>query len=179
MKKFLFYIILCIILHFSSDAQKEKQTFYERHYIGGSLSLQFGDYNVFQIAPHYGYYLTHRLSGGIGGTYQRYKSGRNIPGNTINLNIYGGSIFLRYDIIEEVYVQAENETLFYRTDNFSPVRSMENIISNNILGGIAYRQFFSDDSKDNVYIMLLYNFNETIYTPYGNPLLRMGLEIHF
>lgn len=179
MKAFILQSLCILIFLFSAFAQKEKQSFYERHYIGGDLSLQFGNYTTIQIAPHYGYYLTQRLSAGIGGTYHKYKTSKNTPGYQINLNIYGGKIFLRYDIIEALYIQAENELLFYKTDMYSSTREMENITSHNILGGIAYRQFLSAESKDNAYIMLLYNFNETIYTPYGNPLLRMGIEIHF
>jgi hypothetical protein len=174
--KFFRSLILCFfmlsVIHGSAQRDFEGE---ERHYAGGSLGLQFGNVINLSISPHYGYFLTKRLSVGLGFTYQYYDN----ASSRLSLHIYGGSAFARFDIIDQLYLHAEYEMLTYKTDLFSPVRDMEQIFSENALLGAGYRQFISSFTKSNAYIMLLYNFNETQYTPYMNPVIRMGVEFFF
>lgn len=178
MKTILTYFIL-ILLSCSTQllqAQKIDRQF-NKHYIGGDLSIQIGTIINLNIAPHYGYYFMPKISAGLGVNYQYYNNALYSP--PLEMNIFGGRIFARYDIIDWLFIHAENEILTYKTNMFHPLRKMEQIVSNNVLAGAGYRQLFSAFDKDNAYIMLLYNFNETIYTPYSNPVIRIGIEFHF
>jgi len=149
----------------------------EKHYLGGSLGLQFGTITNINVAPHYGYYLAKNLSVGLGGTYQYFHDTRYIQ--DLKLHIYGGRLFARFDILNVAFIHAEYEILAYKTDIYSQIREMEMIFSENTLFGAGYRQTFQQNSKSAGYIMLLFNANETIYTPYTNPVIRMGFEFHF
>lgn len=156
------------------SAQSDKFEFDTRNYIGGSLSLQLGTVILFNITPHYGFYLTPRLSAGAGLSYLYYNNASPAPTQPNTLNIYGGSLFMRFDIFDQLYVHAENELLTYKLGKNGP-----QILSNNVLIGAGYKQFFSMMTNDNVYLMVLFNLNETQYTPYINPVIRMGVEFHF
>jgi hypothetical protein len=177
MKRYIFCSLFVIFMFNFTFAQKEKVKLNDRHYIGGSLGLQFGSVVNININPHYGFYIANRFSAGLGGSYQYYKNSFYNP--PFKLNIYGGSAFCRFDIIDELFLQAEYELLYYETDIYSPMRQNEKIYAEGVLGGLGYRQFVSSESFNNVYIMLLYNFNETQFTPYSNPVLRFGLEFYF
>lgn len=177
MKKILYIIFLFFVFQVSLFAQEKKHEFETRHYIGGSTGLQFGTVININVAPHYGFYILPRLSAGIGGSYQYYSNASYSP--PMQLNIFGGSIFSRIDIIDQLYLHGEYELLTYKTDMYSPLRQIEQIVCNNALIGAGYRQLFSDMDKDCAYIMILFNLNDTFYTPYTNPVLRIGLEFHF
>lgn len=174
MKKNIFLIILitgfCVNLFSQEDD-------YEKHYVGGQIGMQFGTVINLSVSPHYGHYIFPFVSVGAGLSYQYFSDAFYSP--PLKLSIFGGRVFARIDPIDAVFIHAEYELLTYKTDIFSPVRDMEQIISENVLVGGGYRQMFSDMSKDCMYIMLLYNLNETIYTPYSNPVIRLGVELHF
>ncbi len=177
MKRIMILLFLFLMSLSNISAQTENIEIDDRHYAGGSFGLQLGSLTNINVAPHYGYYFLKKLSAGIGMSYQYYHNKYYQP--PLDLNIFGGSVFARFDIIDQIYLHAEYEVLTYKTDIFSPMREFENIISENLLAGAGYRQFFSEFGKDNAYIMLLYNFYETQFTPYGNPVIRIGLEFHF
>jgi hypothetical protein len=90
-----------------------------------------------------------------------------------------GRAFARYDILNIVFLHVEQEMLAYKTDLYSLNRETELIVSHNTLVGGGYRQTFQKNSRSAGYIMLLFNLNETIHTPYSNPVLRVGFEQHF
>jgi hypothetical protein len=178
MKKILILSLLGFLtLQIMCFGQKEKREFDTRHYIGGSSGLQFGTVININVAPHYGFYVLPRLSFGIGGSYQYYSNASYSP--PVQINIWGGSLFSRLDIIDQLYIHGEYQVLTYKTDMFSPLRNIEQIVSNNALIGAGYRQLFSDMAKDCAYIMILFNLNDTFDTPYTNPVFRIGLEFHF
>ncbi len=171
----LFVFTLLNIQIYNVYSQDEKIEFDTRYYIGGEIGFQIGTIIFLNVSPHIGYYLIPRLSIGSCFTYQYLNNAATMQ----TLNIFGGSIFLRYDILDRLYLHAENEVLNYKTDMFSNTGKVEHIVSNNILIGGGYRQFFSGTGKNCFYVMILYNLNETIYTPYGNPVIRAGIEFHF
>lgn len=177
MKRTISFVILFLVFQSFLSAQNESSEFDTRHYAGGSFGLQFGTISNIHVAPYYGFYFFKRLSGGVGFTYQYYNNSFYVP--SINLNIIGGSFFGRFDIFDQLYLHGEYEMLTYKTDIFNLTGKVENIISENLLVGAGYRQLFSDFTNDNAYIMLLFNLNETQYTPYANPVIRIGLEFHF
>ena len=144
-------------------------------FVGGSFGLQFGTVTNIEVAPDFGYYLNDFLSLGLGASYQFYGDKRYYP--TLKYNIYGGRAFLKIHPIRKIIIHAEYELLGYKTDVFSPIGQEENILSENILIGAAYRESFSP--RFSTYILIMYNLNQTIYTPYSNPVFRFGLEYAF
>ena len=180
MRKVCFFFAAMLLLLEIVQPQEQSDTNFSddnSHYLGGNIGLQFGTVIHLNFSPHYGYYFTERFSAGVGLTYQYYNNAGYSP--PLILNISGGNVFARFDVFDILYLHVENEILTYKTDMFSPIRTIEQIYSYNLLGGAGYRVLFGQNSKDCTYIMLLYNFNETTFTPYVNPVIRFGIELHF
>lgn len=150
---------------------------YEKWYAGYNIGMQIGAVINLSGSMHIGRYITNNISIGVGGLYNYYNDARY--SNMLELHIWGGRAFVRYDILKELFVLSEYEYLTYKTDIFHPLRKIERIECHHLLIGGGYRILFSDMKKDCTYIMLLYNINETFYTPYSNPVIRVGIEIHF
>lgn len=153
----------------NSDAEKKGTKF-----TGGGLGIQFGTITLIDVSPHFGYYVTDRLSAAIGGTFAYYRDKRYSP--TLEETMYGARAFARFDIIKELFIHAELEALNLEYNNS---------INNNSLNlkrdwfisplvGAAFRQNLSDYTS--YYLMVLWNFNENLYYPYSNPLIRVGID---
>jgi len=176
MKKLILAVVV-LVLSLNLKSQTFSNDYGEKLYLGGSFGLQFGTITNLSVDPHIGHYIFPKISLGLGFKYQYYREKHNYLEYTIN--IYGGRLFARYEPFERVFAQAEVEMLAYKTDMFSAVRNMETIWADGLLVGIGYKESFSSMSNDNFYIMLLYNLNHTIYTPYSNPIFRLGFEFYF
>lgn len=172
MKKLVIILVLVIAVY-SSNAQGTELGGYM--FSGGSLGLRFGTLTNIEVAPVLGYHINDFLSVGFGVQYQYYNSKYYYP--ALEMNIYGGRAFFRVHPVSFIFLQGEYELLTYKTSVFSPTGDIENILSENALAGIGYR----DNLSENVsyYMMLMYNFNQTIYTPYNNPVYRFGIEFAF
>jgi len=159
-----------------------------RIFFGGGLGLQFGDITLIDVSPMVGYRFTDRLAAGITATYKYYNYKNyypyylNLPSNDLKSNIYGGSLFGRYFLFENLFAQAEYEYLLYSFDNYEPntggsgySKSVKTIDLPSFFLGGGYRQpiggrtFFT--------ITVLYNFSESPYSPYSNPVIRAGISV--
>lgn len=90
-------------------------TFKERLYFGGNLGFSFGIYTQINVSPIIGYQITEGFSSGIGLKYN-YFSFNGSP--SYSSSIYGGSVFARHSIVENLYAYTEFEMLnlgFYGT----------------------------------------------------------------
>ncbi len=140
-------------------------------FVGGSLSLMLGSITFLDFSPHYGYYLTDRLSiaGGLTGAYY----GERYQNYTFKTYIYGGRAFARYDVFKQFFVHAEIEALNIENNSFlTPTINRKWLYSP--LMGIGYKQKFSELSGG--YLLLLWNFDESMEYPYGNPIIRFGFD---
>jgi hypothetical protein len=164
MKKVIPVILLCLV-----SLQLGAQTrFIDRLYFGGGLGLQFGTITAIDISPLVGYKITERFSAGIGGTYIYFRA----PGFR-STDIYGGRVFSRYMILENLFAYTEYELLNREVyDDFEGLRRMN--VSGVYVGG-GY--FMPVGRNAGVGLMLLYNLNETRYSLYNNPIFRLGFNI--
>jgi len=176
---FLIFIISSSILF--SQSEEPLRFDRSRLFTGGNLGLQFGNFTTVDVSPILGYFFTDRIALGVGVIYQyhSYKD-RVFPALSYKTNIYGAKVFARYYIIESIFAHAEYEGLSLETDFFDPSNlrhQTERFLVHNVLLGVGYRQAIGAFSGIN--LMLLYNINETVDTPYRNPILRMGVDIGF
>ena len=77
-----------------------------------------------------------------------------------------------------IFAHVEYEALNLETEFFDPSyyrHSTPRFWVNSVLVGGGYRQPIGEYSSIN--LMLLYNINETIDSPYKNPIIRMGFDI--
>lgn len=144
-----------------------------KFFVGGGLGLQLGTFTNINVSPIFGYHLTNHLSFGAGFAYQYYREKFYSP--PLVLNIWGGRAFANLYFIPEFYLHAEYEYLTYKSDLYNQFHTIENIISENVLVGGGLKQMISDD--DGFYLLLLYNINQTIYTPYNPLVFRAGIMI--
>lgn len=140
--------------------------------IGTGFGLQFGTITLIDVSPTIAYKLTDRLIPGIGFTYQYYRINYNtIP--DYETSIYGGSAFLRYYVFEDFFAHGEYQVLSYERYNLNWELERVNFPAYLIGGG--YRMMMSERFQS--VIVVLFNLNETIDSPYQNPIIRFGVQL--
>ena len=162
-------ILFFLFLSFSTftfsqeDKAKSKKDFWQRVFVGGNLGLQFGSITAIDISPLAGYQFTDKFAAGVGITYLYYKY------NNYSTNVYGGRVFGRYNITNNLMAHAEYEVL--NRDHPRIINARLNVT--NILVGGGYRQLLGANSYLN--ILVLWNLNESEYSLYNNPIIRAGV----
>ena len=171
---FLLVVVICFQAIGQSDTtykQKEyKPRFKDRLFLGGNLGLQFGTMTLIEVSPLLMCSITPRFYGGLGVTYEYYKDSRYTP--TYSTNIYGGRVLLNYFIFKNIFAHAEYEHLRYEayTNIFF---EKEWVRVNSWLVGGGFRQMVGGRSF--MTLTVLWNLNETTYSPYTNPIIRVGI----
>lgn len=184
MKLKTFFVAISLIILFASsklnaqqdgNSPKNYSSFADKLVTGGNMGMQFGNQTMIDLSPMIGYKITDKFIAGVGITYRYYRS--KIYNNVFKTTIYGGSVFTRYYIIDNIFLHAEYEALSLETQYFDPgsqVHTGKRFWIGSPMAGAGYRQAIGDRASFN--IMILYNFNETIYSPYTNPIIRVGVN---
>lgn len=179
MKKaiFIFVILFCSTLILFGQEKESPIPFKDRLYFGGNFGLNFArvnnspnpSYNVFfaEVSPRVGVRITEGFSAGPGLIYQYYNIDKNGFSN------YGASVFARQNIFNNLFLHSEVEVL-----NFQPLRrnvfgefiNRETVTSVFVGGGYSSR--ISNFAALN--IMVLFNLNDSVNSPYSNPIIRIG-----
>lgn len=184
LNRFLLYIgVLCLsFLTFTQTLfaqvdyleRKPEYNFKSHLYFGGGFGLQFGYMTLIEVSPLVGYNITPKFSVGISPTYKFYKYndyyGQNLD---LKTNVWGGSIFSRYYIFESVFAHVEYESLLYNTQ--SPGYPETKQQYNSFFVGGGYNQRIGGNAG--MYIMILWNLNDTPDSPYINPIIRVGFSV--
>ena len=139
---------------------------WNRVFWGGNLGAQFGSVTALNISPLIGYKITERVQVGVGATYLYF----NYQMYNFSSTMYGGSVFGRIFVLENVFLHAEYEVLNIDSYDFPGMRTN---IENEYIG-VGFRQPFGERSSYT--IMVLWNANETKYSPYSNPVIRLGFN---
>jgi len=156
------------------ENRQPEYNFKSHLYFGGGFGLQFGYMTLIEVSPLVGYNITPKFSVGLSPTYKFYKYndyyGQNID---LKTNVWGGSIFSRYYIFESVFAHVEYESLLYNTH--SPGNPETKQQYNSFFVGGGYNQRIGSNSG--MYIMVLWNLNDTPNSPYVNPIIRVGFSV--
>lgn len=143
---------------------------------GGYLGAQFGDVIFIEVSPLASYRITPKFHAGLGLTYQYYKNNYYIP--AYSSSAYGGSIFARYFVWRDLFVHVEYAPLYITNFVYYPPYTNPDgkaPWAHDVLIGGGYRQWIGD--KAFMSLMFLWNINESIYSPYSNPIIRIGFGI--
>ncbi|NOU48773.1 MAG: hypothetical protein HOO86_17165 [Bacteroidales bacterium] len=144
-----------------------------RWVLGGDFGLGFSTYSTnITVSPQIGYRITTRWEFGTRLTYNYFKyKDLGVEASTHN---YGGGLYTIFDVYRGLFLQAENEILSYEKVFWGSPDQLdrERILVHSIFVGGGYRQLLSENSF--VSITILYNLNETLDSPYDNPLIRIG-----
>jgi hypothetical protein len=179
MKNWFQYIIMYALLNMgatcivhgqettSTPPVNYKPTFKERIILGGNFGIQFGSITLIDVSPQVGYRISDRLIAGVGATYQYYDDNYY----HYSTNIFGGRTFLRYYVFRNFFAHAEYELLNYEPYYTSPFESGRVNVNSYLVGG-GYTQQIGGNSF--IGFEILWNLNETQYTLYNNPIIRIG-----
>jgi len=150
----------------------------QKLFYGGSLGLQFGTVTLIDISPMAGYRLTPRIGVGISPTYKYYKY-KNYYGSSYDLksHVFGGGIFTRILILDNLFAHAEYEYLTYKTKDSYTSGTYYYKEYNSVLIGAGYREQIAENAF--MYLAVLWNLNETLDSPYSNPIFRAGFSVGF
>lgn len=158
----------------NTENTRSEYNFKSHLFFGGGFGLQFGYMTLIEVSPLVGYNITPKFSIGLSPTYKFYKYndyyGQNLD---LKTNVWGGSIFSRYYIFESVFAHVEYESLLYNTQTpgFPETKQQYNSF---FVGG-GYNQRIGGNSG--MYIMVLWNLNDTPDSPYINPIIRVGFSV--
>lgn len=170
----LFILSLGSINSFAQDStmirkHPPKKNFRDKIFFGGNVGLQFGVETFVDVSPLVGYKFTDKISAGIGATYQYYRYKDRYY--NFETNIYGGRVFGRYNFTNYLFGHVEYEYLNLEAFDFYRRR----VDVGSLMAGAGYIQRISD--RSGIVAMVLYNFTESVYTPYRNPIIRVGFVV--
>ncbi|HBX53574.1 MAG: hypothetical protein A2275_08690 [Bacteroidetes bacterium RIFOXYA12_FULL_35_11] len=183
-------VLLSLVSFFNSSycQYKERETFWDRVFWGGSIGGSAGTIIQLDISPTVGYYITNRWSAGLGGSYQFYKDTR--PLYNFQTDIYGGRVFSSFIVIDDlskvfpvrsngssVFLHGEIEVLSLETRVFDRLHKYprkDRFYIDSYLVGIGLKQQIGRRAFIN--LSFLWNLNELTYSPYSNPVIRIGFN---
>jgi hypothetical protein len=140
----------------------------DKMFVGGNFGLQFGTSTFVDFSPLVGYKVTEKVWAGVGATYQYYHYNDGVY--NFETNVFGGRVFGKYFFTNNLFAHCEYEYLNLEAFDFYPRRRVD---VTSLLAGAGYLQRFGRNSG--IMAMILYNFTESLYTPYNNPIIRMGV----
>jgi hypothetical protein len=142
----------------------------DRIFYGMGGGLQFGsDFTVIALSPQIGYRLTPKWSAGLGVSYQ-YMNYRSLE---LDTHTYGGSLFTRYFLLQQVYTQLEYENLSLEMPSLLSEVSRRWV--DRLMLGAAY--FAPAGRRGGMHIGILYDlfFTPSSAYPYDSPwVYRVG-----
>lgn len=176
----------------AQQPKKEKPKLWDRMYVGGNVGLQFGTITDIEVSPHVGYHIYPRWSVGVGISYEYYNKRTTyyygIPVAPIETHIYGYNLFTRLAVIQDmgktfgigngisIIGQAEFEQLSLERKHFEyptyPPTGRFWIDSFLVGGGIKQ----AIGRRSSIYMLLMWNLNETSNSPYSNPIFKIGFD---
>ncbi|MBW6460281.1 MAG: hypothetical protein K0B08_06865 [Bacteroidales bacterium] len=177
--KFVFCFVLAILVVLSvssSSAQEERAgkpvkgrtRLLDRMDFGGYLGAQFGTITMVNVSPQVTYRITEKFHAGLGINYLYYRDKRFTP--PYSLSAYGGSVFTRYFVWRDLFAHLEYAPLYISFPDY-------HAWVHDLMVGGGYRQWLGQRSY--VVLMVLFNVNESFYSPYSNPIIRIGFGIGF
>ncbi len=170
----------------SSGYEKEERPtspIKDRFFFGGSLGLQFGSATYIDVSPLVGYKITEKFHAGVGVTYIYFKVKDSNYNYAYETSIYGGRVFSRYYFLENFFGHAEFEVLNMDVPrsrsiggNTPPFDYVRDNITSVMVGG-GYAQPIGTNAA--LMLMILWNLTEEQYSPYQNPIFRLGFSAGF
>jgi len=179
--------------YLTQDTENNKPNWKERLYYGGNFGLAFGSTTYIEISPTVGYRVTNKFGAGVGLSYLYYRqiiqyqlSSGQWDEWEYKSKTYGGKIFTDYVIynqnaenalinIGSIIAHAEIEELNVNAYSYDIYGNMQDFgrtwITSALVGG-GIRQPIGKRSYAT--LLILYNLTEEAFTPYSNPVIRIG-----
>jgi hypothetical protein len=184
-------VLLIGALTFSGMAQEEPPGRKGKFFLVPELWMSFGTSTYIEVAPMLGYQALERLAIGLGPhyIYQSYKATPAYP-YSYQTHSYGLKGFARFSLItnaeeflpiklfSELFVHAEYEGLSMEKAYFVPPYTDEGrLMYNGFLLGGGFSQRVG--MYNTVSFTILWDLSESTYSPYSNPIFRIGFNAYF
>jgi len=167
-------LMMSLFISFSVKAQV-----YEgggsRFYGGGTLGLSFGSFTSITIMPELAYAVTEDFFVGAGIRYSYFQDNTVVP--VYKSTVWGGKVFLRYYIIENIFAHIEAERLYFKDPFQVSPTGVEWIYRDYFYGGGGYRQWMGANSY--MTLEILFDLTNNDYSFGSNPIFRMGFGVGF
>lgn len=152
---------------------KEPSPWFVGGMIGGGFSASGGS---FDVSPIIGYKLSPKMQVGTRLTYIYSSYDYGSPIGRQSYNDYGGSLFGRYRFIEQAFVHVEYEILRVQYPSiYGTGFEITNHTVNSLFVGGGMIQ--SIGGRGFTTISVLFNVLESDYSPYSNPIIRVGFGV--
>ncbi len=186
---FLLSFTLLTLLH-AQDEEKEKRSFRENLFTGGSVSLAFYN-NTFLVggSPVLGYSLTNWADIGlvVNYNYTSYRDFNNVFNAKLHQSVYGGGAFVKLYPVRFLFAQAQVEHNTIRQKYIPPgggVTTVDKFNGNSFLIGGGYttgRQ--GRGGSPHYYLAVLFDIAGDTNSPYTDgygrsiPIIRGGIQV--
>ena len=187
MKKAIIIILIALgFMHLSniSEAQylEENSSIKERIFYGGNLGLSFGTQTFISVNPLIGYRITDRISAGLGVNYM-YLASNN---HNYSYSFYGANVFASYTIFKNIneimpFISPNTSMLIHaeysllNVESFYKDYGIEGKWQQNPMMGPAIQSKIA--KRAYIVLAVLYNFNESFYSFYPNPVIRVSVNL--
>ena len=145
--------------------------------VGGSFALQFGYTTIVELEPLINYHFNESFMIGIGPVYQYLNVQDQVYGYAYTASTYGGRIvalFFLPDELSRLFIMGEYDVLNVPELSFYSYQIDRGYLSLPMLG-IGYKEVVSDKVFFSIYG--LWNFNNSPYNPFTNPIINFGIDI--
>ncbi len=161
-----------------SDKGKNPQpnSFGQNFSIGGSFGLQFGTYTYIDLEPLLNYHFNKSFMIGVGPIYQFLSVQDQGYGNYTS-STYGARFVALYFLpqdLQRFFIMGEFDALNVPEPSLYTYQILRGTITLPMIG-IGYKEPISD--KFFFFISGLWNFNNSPYNPYSNPVINAGFDI--
>ena len=187
------FVIFLLCFYILPSSAQNNYSFRDRLFFGGNLGLMAGgSYTDIEVSPTVGYYITPRLSAGIGITYEYYNNRyhwydtKTGDYERYETHVWGGRLFTNYVIINNmndwiplglnfrIFAHAEYEALSYEKGFLSYGAQGREILHSFLVGG-GLR--FPMGKRSSMNLTVLWNLNSSLNNIYGSgPIIRMGFN---
>jgi hypothetical protein len=160
-----------------NNSQAPPSGFGQNFSIGGSFGAYFGGTTYIGLEPLLSYHFNKNFMVGVGTIYQYVSVDEQVYGYAYSSSSYGGRVTALYflpDQFSRVFIMGEYDVLnvpelslyTYQVDRGTLAMPMV---------GIGWKEPVSDKLFFCIYG--LWNFNNSIYNPYSNPVINAGFDI--
>ena len=154
----------------------------QRIFFGGNLDMAFGSITQISVSPEVGYRITNRLSAGIGIDYMFvYSEAYSFKGS-----VFGGNVFASFTMIKSIgklipFFRTDMGILLYGQFSYTNMGRFYTALSgeepmwiSSPMLGLAFQVPIGQRSY--MVLSIMYNFNETLYSLYSNPVVKVSYQ---
>ena len=170
-------LVSFLLIFFLTGTYGQKGFLKNRVLIESNLGLQFGSETIIDIAMSVGFLVTDRFIVGAGGSFDYFQA-TTIYNTSIQTFFYGPKVYARYHVIENAFAHIEYESLCLESKYFDlkDEYDTERFWIHNLYVGGGYSQKINKKSMFN--LIILFNLNDQINSPYANPVIRLGYVVN-